>query len=244
MAIAWLLIRLAGFSSSLRPTIQDRAESVPAPLNLRRPARAWLVLPLFAAAMCQTTGVLLFWARDFTDHHVAGHIVPPEPFTAIPAALVLLLSPVLSLVRPLFRWRGGGPSESVQVALGAGLGMLAYLLMLCALVTGGAGRVSPLWLLGCDGALTLGELLLVPASMAQLAQHRGAALAQSMSSMALALGSGLAGVLAAQWGHSPPEHVFAALVLCCFAALGLAVGGQGELETRPSKRCQGAGGRR
>lgn len=229
MLLAWLLLRLVGFSAPPRATLLDKVEPVPATLNLGRFARAWLVLPLFAAAMCQTTGVLLFWARDFTDLGFAGHSIPPESFTAVPAALVLLLSPVSTLARPLFRRCGGEPSESVQIALGAGLGMLAYLLLLGARFTAGAGRVSPLWLIGCDVALTLGELLIVPATMAQLArlaQHRGAALAQSSSSLALALGSGLAGVLAAQWGHAPPEHLFSALVFCCLAALALSLGGR------------------
>lgn len=234
MILAWLLLRLVGCSAPPRPTARNRVEPVPATLSLCRLARVWLVLPLFAAAMCQTTGVLLFWARDFTDLRFVGHTIPPESFTAVPAALVLLLSPVLTLARPLFRQRGGEPSESVQIAVGAGLGMLAYLLLLGARFVAGTGRVSPLWLLGCDGALTLGELLIVPATMAQLAriaQHRGAALAQSSSSLALALGSGLAGVLAAQWGHAPPERLFAALVLCCLAALALTLA-----ERRSSRR--------
>ena len=224
MVLAWLLLRLAGLFSASRPTACARVAENPSSLNLRQLARVWIVIPLFVAAACQTTGVLLFWARDFTVCSFTGHAIPPEVFSAIPAALVLLLSPLLALVRPVLHRRGCEPSAPMQTAIGAGLGVVAYVIMLGAVIAASTGRVSPLWLLGCKLALTLGELLIIPASMAQLAelaQHRGAAMAQSALYLALSIGSVLAGVVAAKWNHWSPAGVFAVLALCCFIALTL-----------------------
>src|SRR5512134_3118302 len=110
----------------------------------------------------QNGSTMTYWANENTDWNVTGIIS-----NAInPAWVILLTFPLVGLWRWLDR-RGREPSTPVKMAIGMFLTALAFLVLFVAARVGEASvtganiydfKVSPLWLLGAYGVLTLGEL--------------------------------------------------------------------------------------
>jgi POT family proton-dependent oligopeptide transporter len=134
---------------------------------------------VFAVGFVQSHSSLLLWARDRTDRRLGGFEFPVAWFAAAPAALVLLLAPVLSAVFSGLRRCLCQPSPLRKIALGVAVSGLAFVPLWAASRLGPQGRrVSPLWVLSCMAMLAIGELLvpaLVPAELTRLAppDHRG-----------------------------------------------------------------------
>lgn len=169
---------------------------------------------VFSVAYFQSYGTLLLFARDRVERALLGTVVPPEAFAALPAALVILLAPVLEALWTALRRRGTEPTAMAKILIGLVLTAAAFVL-LCAAAASAHGRlVSPLWLLVAKLALTLGELLIEPVTMEQVAllapaRHRALSLGLLFGSHAV--GNWLAGLFGGLWGTlSEPGFFFAA----------------------------------
>ena len=142
----------------------------------------YLIVIVFWMVFHQNGSTLTYWANENTAWKVTGIIS-----NAINPGWVLALTlPLVAFWRWLDR-RGREPSTPTKMVLGMGATSLAFIVMFFAakhgesLVTGSdpyAYRVSPLWLLGAYGVLTLGELMLSPMGLALVSKvapqrHRG-----------------------------------------------------------------------
>jgi POT family proton-dependent oligopeptide transporter len=126
----------------------------------------YLIVIVFWMVFHQNGSTLTYWANENTDWNVTGIIS-----NAInPAWVILLTFPLVAVWRALDR-RGREPSTPMKMMFGMLATALAFLVMFFAarhgesMVTGTdlyAYRVSPLWLVGAYGVLTLGELMLSP----------------------------------------------------------------------------------
>jgi len=142
----------------------------------------YLIVIIFWMVFHQNGSTMTYWANENTAWHVTGIIS-----NAInPAWVILLTFPLVAFWRRLDR-RGREPSTPTKMALGMFSTSLAFFVLFLAakhgerLVTGSdpyAYRVSPLWLVGAYGVLTLGELMLSPMGLSLVskvapARHRG-----------------------------------------------------------------------
>jgi POT family proton-dependent oligopeptide transporter len=126
----------------------------------------YLIVIVFWMVFHQNGSTLTYWANENTAWNVTGIIS-----NAInPAWVILLTFPLVAVWRALDR-RGREPSTPVKMLFGMLATALAFLVMFFAAKSGEASvvgadpyayRVSPLWLLGAYGVLTLGELMLSP----------------------------------------------------------------------------------
>ena len=126
----------------------------------------YLIVIIFWMVFHQNGSTMTYWANENTAWSVSGIIS-----NAInPAWVILLTFPLVGFWRWLDR-RGREPSTPLKMAFGMFLTSLAFLVLFVAAKSGEAGvgggdiyayRVSPLWLLGAYGVLTLGELMLSP----------------------------------------------------------------------------------
>ncbi|MGL5889637.1 MAG: peptide MFS transporter, partial [Bacteroidia bacterium] len=96
------------------------------------------------------------------------------------------------------------PSTASKIAIGLGISALSTLVMVAAVYAGsnGAIKVSPWWLIGAYGVITLGELCLSPMGLSlvsKLSPGRITALMMGGWFLATSLGNKLSGVLASMW---------------------------------------------
>lgn len=190
-------------------------------------ALVMLVLAVFGAVFNQSFSTLLLWARDQSRRDLSGYELPPDFFAALPAVCVLLFAPLLTLLWSALRQRKLELSEPAKLAMGMTLCALAYAVMWIAAKLAHGARVSPLWLVGCKVALSVGEILVLPVglSLAQaLAPSRAKGLTLGLTFGAQALGFWLGGEAGALWTFWPHDRFFAALTFACaIAALVVAV---------------------
>jgi POT family proton-dependent oligopeptide transporter len=126
----------------------------------------YLIVIIFWMVFHQNGSTMTYWANENTAWSVSGIIS-----NAInPAWVILLTFPLVGFWRWLDR-RGLEPPTPLKMAFGMFATSLAFLILFFAarhgeaMVNEGdiyAYRVSPLWLLGAYGVLTLGELMLSP----------------------------------------------------------------------------------
>ncbi|MGL4597707.1 MAG: peptide MFS transporter [Bacteroidia bacterium] len=140
-----------------------------------------------------------------------------------PLWVVLLTFPVVAFFAWLSR-RKKEPSTASKIAIGLGISALSTLVMVAAVYAGsnGAIKVSPLWLIGAYGVITLGELCLSPMGLSlvsKLSPGRITALMMGGWFLATSLGNKLSGVLASMWDTYENKAWF--FVVNC-ALLGLA----------------------
>ena len=186
----------------------------------RPPRPALLFLLLLALAIhctlyAQSTSTLLLWARDSARRQVLDWTIPPTFFAALPPAIVLAGAPALSALWRMLAARGREPADFTKIALGLAINGAAYAVMLLASLFTPDTLASPLWLVACKVALTVGEMLLFPSALAMLGslapQHRSG-LAMGLSFCAQAAGFWLGGLVGMRWGSWPPVTFFAALM--------------------------------
>jgi POT family proton-dependent oligopeptide transporter len=145
-------------------------DSVPASHRVGALIVIYLIVIVFWMVFHQNGSTMTYWANENTAWSVTGIIS-----NAInPAWVVLLTFPLVAFWRWLDR-KGREPSTPLKMAFGMFLTAAAFLVLFLAAksgeasVTGGnpyAYRVSPLWLIGAYGVLTLGELMLSPMGLA------------------------------------------------------------------------------
>jgi POT family proton-dependent oligopeptide transporter len=145
---------------------RDTMDAVPEWKRIGALIVVFLIVIVFWMVFHQNGSTLTYWANDNTAWKVSGIIS-----LAINAGWVIILTfPLVAF----WRWldsKGLEPSTPTKMAFGMMLTGLAFFIMFIAArvgeatVTGGdpyAFKVSPAWLVGAYGVLTLGELMLSP----------------------------------------------------------------------------------
>jgi len=142
----------------------------------------YLIIIVFWMVFHQNGSTVTYWANDNTDWKVSGIIS-----NAInPGWVILLTFPLVAFWRRLDRW-GREPSTPMKMAFGMFFTSVAFFIFFIAAKIGEsqvrgsdiyAYRVSPLWLLGAVGVLTIGELMLSPMGLSLVSKvaprrHRG-----------------------------------------------------------------------
>ncbi len=163
-------------------TTPQAIDSVPDARRIGALIVIYLIVIVFWMVFHQNGSTLTYWANENTAWKVTGIIS-----NAINPGWVLLLTlPLVAFWRWLDR-RGREPSTPVKMVFGMCATSLAFIVLFFAAKHGegmaAAGdpygyRVSPLWLLGAYGVLTLGELMLSPMGLALVSKvapqrHRG-----------------------------------------------------------------------
>ena len=114
----------------------------------------------------QNGTTITYWADENTDWNVRGIIS-----NAINPAWVIILTPPLIAFWKWLDARGLEPATPIKMVIGMAMTSLAFLVLFLAAKSGEATvsgadiyafKVSPAWLLGAYGVLTLGELMLSP----------------------------------------------------------------------------------
>ncbi|CAN5529864.1 peptide MFS transporter [soil metagenome] len=171
----------------------------------------YAIVIVFWMVFHQSGSTLTYWANENTDWNVTGIIS-----NAInPGWVIILTFPLVAF----WKWldgKGLEPSTPTKMAFGMMLTGLAFLILCIgakigeASVTGDnpyAFKVSPLWLLGAYGVLTLGELMLSPMGLSlvsKVAPVRVRGLMMGGWFLATAIGNKLTqiGALWDDWLHS------------------------------------------
>jgi proton-dependent oligopeptide transporter, POT family len=124
------------------------------------------VVVVFWMVFHQNGTTITYWADENTDWNVRGIIA-----NAINPAWVILLTPPLIACWKWLDARGLEPGTPIKMVIGMVMTSLAFLVLFFAAKSGEATvtgadiyafKVSPAWLLGAYGVLTLGELMLSP----------------------------------------------------------------------------------
>jgi POT family proton-dependent oligopeptide transporter len=173
------------------------------------------VLFLFAAVFWsgfeQAPSSLNLFAKDFTDRNLFGFQVPFEWLQVVNSLFVVTLAPVFAWLWTSLANRGITPSSPAKFSAGlffAGLGFLIMVPPVRAVVaSGGALKVSMLWLTGSYILQTIGELSLSPvglSSMTKLAPNKFSGQMMGIWFLAASLGNLIAGIVG---GDVDPEKL-------------------------------------
>lgn len=249
-ALAMGIALLLGMLGSGWFTAQGKA-ATHAPHPHAEQAQRWPVVSLlgllcstllFTAAYEQSGLSLLLWSRDCTRRALLGHELPASVWLSLPGVLVLAIQPLLRMVIAVWARRSGEPSLVARIGAGLACGVSAYLVMFIAAWTHAAHRVpvSSVWLLVCFVALTLGELLVYPLSMAlvtRVAPPHASTIAMSLFLVSLSGGQWLAGEVAAQWATWPHARMFVTLAGLALSALGALALARRSIERAIRSRC-------
>ncbi|MCC6318963.1 MAG: peptide MFS transporter [Gemmatimonadaceae bacterium] len=157
---------------------------------------------IFWAAFEQSPTSLNLFARDFTERQLGGWEIPASWFQSIEPFFVVTLAPAMAALWIWLEKRGFNLSSPSKFAFGlasAGIGFVAMLVAANAvLASGGALRVSPLWLVFCFFTHGVGELALSPvglSSMTSLAPRRLIGQMMGVWYTSIALGNLFAGIV-------------------------------------------------
>jgi POT family proton-dependent oligopeptide transporter len=142
-----------------------------------------------------------------------------ELFQSINPGWVVALTPLVVGFFAFLRKRKKEPSIPTKIAFGLLISALSPLVMVAAVYIGhnGMDKVSPLWLFGTYGVITIGELFLSPMGLSmvsKLSPVRLTALMMGGWFLATSIGNKLSGVLAAFWdGYDNKTNYFLLNVL-------------------------------
>jgi POT family proton-dependent oligopeptide transporter len=218
----------------------DAISAVPDKRRITALIVIFAIVVVFWMAFHQNGATWTYWANDNTDWG-ASSVVPVliGIFTLglidgsdVSGVISNAINPffVIVLTFPLiwfWGWldkKGKEPSTPTKMAIGMILVAVAYLIMYQGAVSGGnAGRVSPWWLIGGYGVITLGELMLSPMGLSlvsKVAPIRMRGLMMGGWFAATSIGNYLVGTIGVKWtvwSHS--KFFFVVAVMC--AAVGL-----------------------
>ncbi len=127
-----------------------------------------------------------------------------ELFQSINPFWVIALTPVVVGAFGYLRKKGKEPSTPTKIVIGLFISALSCLVMVLAVHAGnnGAVKVSPWWLVGTYGVITIGELCLSPMGLSlvsKLSPPRLTALMMGGFFLSTSIGNKLSGVLASLW---------------------------------------------
>jgi POT family proton-dependent oligopeptide transporter len=146
---------------------QNAIEAVPDWKRISALIVIFLIVIVFWMVFHQNSTTITYWANDNTDWKVSGIIS-----NAInPMWVILLTFPLVAFWGWLDK-KGLEPSTPTKMVFGMMMTALAFFILFIAAKTGEASlatgadpytyKMSPVWLLGAYGVLTLGELMLSP----------------------------------------------------------------------------------
>lgn len=127
-----------------------------------------------------------------------------ELFQSINPFWVVTLTPVVVAFFAFLRKRKKEPSTPAKIAWGMLISALSCLIMVAAVYASdnGALKVSAIWLIGCYGVITIGELFLSPMGLSlvsKLSPPRITALMMGGFFLSTSIGNKLSGILANTW---------------------------------------------
>lgn len=201
----------------------------PAPAGVRRTTGHWTVLGIVSLAAMflwlsyeQQANSLMRWLVSAPDDIMMGWV------QAIPPAVVLLGTPLLTRWWSMQARRGREPDPVTKLLIGAGIVLIAQLLLpLLALVSGGHGpAIAPL--LVYFFLWELGDLFFSPAAMglySRLAPPGKGAITMAIWYLTVFVGNIASGWIGGLWGLLSPVTywlMIAALTGMCLAILVLA----------------------
>jgi proton-dependent oligopeptide transporter, POT family len=183
---------------------------------------------LFWAAYDQQGNTLLLWVEDFTDRSFDIGIwrgeIPSPFFLSLNPLMIFVFAPLIVRMWAVQSRRGNEPHALSKMAFGCFCLALANLLMALAAWTG-AGKASPLWLVGYFALATIGELHLAPVGLALIFKLAPARLVSMMMGIWFATtlpADILAGFLGGYWSSMARAHFF--VMIASIAALaGVAI---------------------
>ena len=171
----------------------------------------FLLAAVFWSGFEQAPSSLNLFAKDFTERHLFGFEIPFEWLQVVNSAFIVLLAPVFAWIWTALANRGISPSSPAKFSAGlffAGLGFLLMVAPVRAVVaSGGALKVSMLWLCASYLLQTFGELSLSPvglSSMTKLAPAKFGGQMMGIWFLATALGNLIAGIVG---GDVDPEKL-------------------------------------
>ncbi|MFK7032968.1 peptide MFS transporter [Flavobacterium oreochromis] len=158
-------------------------------------------------------------------------LINTELFQSVNPGWIILLTPVVVGFFLMLRRKGKEPSTPSKIVLGLFISALSCLVMVAAVYAGsnGAVKVSPLWLVGTYGVITIGELCLSPMGLSivsKLAPPRLTALMMGGFFLSISIGNKLSGVLASMWYdyENKANFFIVNMILLLFATgLGLSI---------------------
>lgn len=167
-------------------------------------------------------------AGKIPQHGNPVYLTSTELFQSINPGWVILLTPVVVGFFAMLRKRKKEPSTATKIAFGLLVSGLSTLVMVGAVYAGNNGmeKVSPMWLIGCYGVITIGELLLSPMGLSlvsKLSPPRLTALMMGGFFLSTSIGNKMSGVLASMWyNYEDKANFFLVNCLLLLAAAGLA----------------------
>lgn len=143
-----------------------------------------------------------------------SYLINTEIFQSVNPAWVIILTPLLVWFFMRLRSRNKEPTTAGKITLGLFISALSCLVMVAAVYIGenGSVKVSPWWLIGCYGVITLGELCLSPMGLSlvsKLSPPRLTVLMMGGFFLSTSIGNKLSGVLASMWyGYENKANFF------------------------------------
>ena len=166
---------------------------------------------IFWAGFEQAPTSLNLFARDFTQRNYFGWTIPAIWFQVINSVFIVLLAPVFAALWVKLERRGSNPSSPIKFSVGllfAGIGF-AVMIPAANLVveSGGALKVSPMWLTVSYILQTIGELCLSPvglSTMTKLSPRKYVGQMMGIWFLATSVGNLIAGLVG---GNVDPEKL-------------------------------------
>lgn len=166
---------------------------------------------IFWSAFEQAPTSLNLFARDFTDRFIGTFEIPSTWFQSVNSLFIFILAPFFAALWVRMAKQGRELSSPAKFAMGlffAGLGFVIMIFAAKAVVaSGGAIKVSPLWLVGSYFFQTMGELCLSPvglSSMTKLSPRKYVGQMMGIWFLASSLGNLIGGLVG---GFVDPEKL-------------------------------------
>ena len=186
-------------------------------LNREEKKRIFVILILFFFAAIFWAGFeqaptsLNLFALDFTQRVYFGWQIQAIWFQVINSVFIVLLAPVAAAIWVALDRRSANPSSPVKFSLGLLFGGLGFAVMVPAaymvVASGGAIKVSPMWLAVSYILQTLGELCLSPvglSTMTKLSPRKYVGQMMGIWFLATSVGNLIAGLVG---GNVDPEKL-------------------------------------
>lgn len=186
-------------------------------LNSDEKKRVLVIAVLFVAAAIfwgafeQAPTSLNLFAKDFTQRQIGGFEVPATWFQSVNSLFIIIFAPVFAGLWTWLAARKIDISSPAKFALGLALAGVGFVIMIIPakelVSTGGAIKVSAMWLVMSYLFQTFGELLVSPvglSSMTKLSPRRYVGQMMGIWFLASALGNLIAGLVG---GSVDPEKL-------------------------------------
>jgi POT family proton-dependent oligopeptide transporter len=188
-------------------------------------AMVLLVLPLTLWWACyeQSGNVISLFADTAIDRRVMPGIInweiPVTWFQTFNPVMIFTFTPFLLVFWTRQAAALKEPNSMYKIILGCGLLALSYLLLAFAARTGGAARITWLWMLAFNAVLTTGEIYLSPISQSlysKISPLRIVSVMMAVNFVPNFLGGGfLQGWLGTKWGTMTHSAFFLMIAAIC-----------------------------